>query len=76
MKELQQELIGCMQTADYFNGIHHQVYKLGIFSDNYLRQIKQGAREIKDTEQNRNKVRQLINAYETLLHQYRNHVNT
>ena len=74
MKELQTELIGLMKTADLFRGIHTQVYKLEVFSSVYLRNVKQGKSNIEDTKENRNRVRQLINAYETLLHQYKTNV--
>ena len=67
MEELQIELIGCMRQADLFNGVHTEAYKQSGFSSDYLRKVRAGERNFKDTSTNRKKVKKIIKVYETLL---------
>lgn len=67
MKELTTELIGYMNTADMFRGIHSRVHEQKIFSQGMLEQVRRGVKNFKDTPKNRVKVKRVIDAYENLI---------
>jgi hypothetical protein len=69
MNELTTELIGLMNTVDLWkqNSFHSKIGQLGHFSPDYLKKVRKGERNIKDTLENRGIVKTIINTYEVLL---------
>lgn len=63
MEKLQKELIQLMEQADIYRGVHTKVYKLKIFSSDYLRKVKRGEQNFDDSEPNKLKVKALKRAY-------------